>query len=100
MQKGGDINFQNFFTEELLSKDKALYPCFIDFTKAVDLIRHEGLWVSRTFMGIPGKLIHNHSLQIRNKCTSVRHILSSRGVTKVPEKNTMNSKRCKFNPCN
>ena len=43
--------------EEMQSKSKNLYHCFIDFKKAFDSVWHEGLWWSLASMGVSEKII-------------------------------------------
>jgi len=42
---------------EAREHQQALYVCFVDFKKAVDLISHDKLWVTMMDMGYPLHLI-------------------------------------------
>ena len=44
-------------TEKYREVDKHVLHCFIDFSKAFDLVWHEGLWQVLKSYGVNGKLI-------------------------------------------
>ena len=43
--------------EKAKERNQPLYLCFIDFTKAFDMIRHDKLWLTMLEMGFPPQLV-------------------------------------------